>query len=67
MLDLKKAIRRSFTLKQQRQRIKTKISWKYVWRAFQLQNIDNGKVMRDNNKNVSEYGEFIMSLLYSVI
>lgn len=62
MLDLKKAIRRSFTLKQQRQRIKTKISWKYVWRAFHLQNIENGKVMRDNNKNVSEYGEFLSIL-----
>lgn len=57
VLDFKKAIRRTFTLKQQRQRIKTKISWKYVWRAFHLQNIENGKVMRNNNKDVSEYGK----------
>lgn len=56
LLDLKKAIRRTFTLKQQRQRIKTKISWKYVWRTFYLQNIENGKVMRDNKKEVTEYG-----------
>lgn len=56
VLDLKKAIKRAFTLRQQRQRIKTKISWKYVWRAFYLQNVENGKVMRDDNKDVAEYG-----------
>lgn len=56
LLDLKKAIRRTFTLKQQRQRIKTKISWKYVWRTFYLQNVETGQVMRDNKKDVAEYG-----------
>lgn len=56
VLDLKKAIRRTFTLKQQRQRIKTKISWKYVWRTFYLQNIQSGQVMKDDRKEVSAYG-----------
>ncbi|CAG9815220.1 unnamed protein product [Phaedon cochleariae] len=56
VLDLKKAIKRSFTLRQQRQRIKTKISWRYVWRTFHLQNVQNGQVMRDDKKEVSEYG-----------
>ncbi|KAG5882369.1 hypothetical protein JTB14_036293 [Gonioctena quinquepunctata] len=56
VLELKKAIRRTFTLRQQRQRIKTKISWKYVWRTFNLQNVQNGQVMRSNKKEVSDYG-----------
>nr|XP_023026227.1 U11/U12 small nuclear ribonucleoprotein 25 kDa protein-like isoform X3 [Leptinotarsa decemlineata]XP_023026228.1 U11/U12 small nuclear ribonucleoprotein 25 kDa protein-like isoform X3 [Leptinotarsa decemlineata] len=56
VLDLKKAITRTFTLKQQRQRIKTKISWKYVWGTFNLQNVQNGLVMRNDKKEVSEYG-----------
>ncbi|CAG9862331.1 unnamed protein product [Phyllotreta striolata] len=56
VLDLKKAIRRAFTLKQQRQRIKTKISWRYVWKTYYLQNIQNGQVMIQDKKEVSEYG-----------
>ncbi|XP_018571916.1 U11/U12 small nuclear ribonucleoprotein 25 kDa protein [Anoplophora glabripennis] len=56
VLDLKKAIKRTFTLKQQRQRSKTKISWRYVWRTYNLQNVETGRVMKDNTKEVSEYG-----------
>ncbi|KAJ8956323.1 hypothetical protein NQ318_015061 [Aromia moschata] len=56
VLDLKKAVKRAFTLRQQRQRIKTKISWRYIWRTYQLQNVESGRVMRDDNKQVSEYG-----------
>ncbi|KAJ8972122.1 hypothetical protein NQ314_000348 [Rhamnusium bicolor] len=56
VLDLKKAIRRTFTLKQERQRIKTKISWRYIWRTYHLQNVESGRVMKDDKKEVSEYG-----------
>ncbi|KAJ8916634.1 hypothetical protein NQ315_000279 [Exocentrus adspersus] len=56
VLDLKKAIRRTFTLKQQRQRNKTKISWKYVWRSYNLQNVENGRVMKNERREVAEYG-----------
>lgn len=55
VLDLKKAIQRSFTLKQQRQRIKTKISWKHIWKTYYLQNIDTGRVMKDDKRNVADY------------
>lgn len=56
VLDLKKAIKRSFTLKQQRQKSKTKVSWKYVWKTFWLQNIANGKVLKNDKELVSQYG-----------
>lgn len=56
VLDLKKAIKRTFTLKQQRQRSKTKISWGYIWRTYNLQNVETGRVMKDDKKEVSEYG-----------
>ncbi|KAJ8982223.1 hypothetical protein NQ317_013525 [Molorchus minor] len=45
VLDLKKAIRRT----------KTKLSWRYVWRTYSLQNVDNGRVMSDDRREVSEY------------
>lgn len=56
VLDLKKAIRRSFSLKQQRQKSKTKISWKYVWKTYWLQNIANGKVLKNDKELVNKYG-----------
>lgn len=55
VLDLKKAIKRSFLLKQQRQKSKTKISWKYIWKTFWLQNTANGKVLKNDKELVSNY------------
>lgn len=52
--DLRKAIQRSFNLRQQRLRSKTKISWKYVWRTYQLQH--DTHIMRDDNELVAAYG-----------
>ncbi|KAK9751690.1 Ubiquitin-like domain [Popillia japonica] len=52
--DLKKTIQRAFSLKQQRQRSKTKISWRYVWRTYNLQH--GSEVLRNDNELVSEYG-----------
>lgn len=52
--DLKRAIQRSFDLKQQRLRSKTKISWKYIWRTYHLQH--DLQTMKDNNEFVINYG-----------
>ncbi|KAL3271518.1 hypothetical protein HHI36_021997 [Cryptolaemus montrouzieri] len=52
--DLKQAIQRCFALKQQRSRIKTKISWKYVWKAYSLQH--EGMTLKRNCDLVSKYG-----------
>lgn len=54
VLDLKKAIRRCFTLRQQRTKSKTKISWKYVWRTYYLKH--DGAVLTDDSKLVDFYG-----------
>ncbi|CAH0549615.1 unnamed protein product [Brassicogethes aeneus] len=56
VLDLRRAIQRCYTLKQQRQRSKTKISWKYIWKTYYLQNVDTRQVLRDHKKYVSDYG-----------
>ncbi|KAF7284042.1 hypothetical protein GWI33_022661 [Rhynchophorus ferrugineus] len=56
VLDLKKAIKRSFILKQLRQKSKTKISWKYIWKTFWLQNTQNGKVLKNDKELVTIYG-----------
>ncbi|KAF5286588.1 hypothetical protein FQA39_LY16271 [Lamprigera yunnana] len=47
VLDLKKSIQRSFELRQQRLRSKTKISWKYIWKTYHLQ--QGLQTMKDNN------------------
>ncbi|KAK9880668.1 hypothetical protein WA026_011905 [Henosepilachna vigintioctopunctata] len=52
--DLKQAIQRCFSLKQQRSKIKTKISWKYVWKAYVLQH--EGMLLKKNTDLVSKYG-----------
>lgn len=54
MRDLKRAIQRAFNLKQQRLKSKTKVSWRYVWRTYQLQH--EGNVMRDDRELVASYG-----------
>ncbi|GJQ81339.1 hypothetical protein Trydic_g20551 [Trypoxylus dichotomus] len=50
--DLKKTIQRAFGLKQQRQRSKTKISWRYIWRTYNLQH--GSEVLRNDNELVYE-------------
>ncbi|XP_063926244.1 U11/U12 small nuclear ribonucleoprotein 25 kDa protein-like [Zophobas morio] len=52
--DLKRAIQRNFTLRQQRLRSKTKISWGYVWRTYDL--LHWGKPMSKDGELVSNYG-----------
>ncbi|CAH0700319.1 unnamed protein product [Spodoptera exigua] len=52
--DLKKAIQRHFELYQKRAGIKTKISWKYIWKTYTL-NFDS-IVLDDNNANIQDYG-----------
>lgn len=52
--DLKRAIQRTFNLKQQRLKSTTKISWKYVWRTYQLQYDECA--MSDDNALVANYG-----------
>jgi U11/U12 small nuclear ribonucleoprotein SNRNP25 len=52
--DLKRAIQRNFTLRQQRLRSKTKISWRYVWRTYDL--LHWGKPMGKDGELVSAYG-----------
>lgn len=54
VLALKKAIERSFNLKQKRLKSRTKISWRYVWRTYHLQ-VD-GRTMRNGNELVATYG-----------
>lgn len=38
--DLKKAVQRSFELKQQRSKSRNKISWHYIWKTYLLKNDD---------------------------
>ncbi|KAF9787587.1 hypothetical protein SFRURICE_001639 [Spodoptera frugiperda] len=52
--DLKKAIQRHFELYQKRAGIKTKISWKYIWKTYNL-NFDS-IALDDNNANIQDYG-----------
>lgn len=51
--DLKRAIQRNFTLRQQRLRSKTKISWRYIWRTYDL--IHWGKPMSKDGEFVTSY------------
>lgn len=52
--DLKKAIQRAFSLRQQRMKSRTKVSWSYVWRTYHLRH--DSHTMRDNDELVSNYG-----------
>lgn len=54
VIDLKKAIQRSFNLKQHRLKSKTKISWKYIWRTYALQH--DSQIMKRDTDLVSNYG-----------
>lgn len=54
VLGLKKAIARHFEIYQQRIRNKVKISWRYIWKTYDL---DFGGVILDNDfSSIDEYG-----------
>lgn len=46
VLDLKKAIQRHITWKLNRQKMKVKISWKYIWRTYSLR-YDSERMSKD--------------------
>ncbi|XP_045459188.1 U11/U12 small nuclear ribonucleoprotein 25 kDa protein-like [Melitaea cinxia] len=52
--DLKKAIARHFQLHQNRIGNKVKISWKYIWKTYNL-NFDS-LILDDDNSNIANYG-----------
>ncbi|CAH0726194.1 unnamed protein product, partial [Brenthis ino] len=52
--DLKKAIRRHFELHQRRTGNKVKISWRYIWKTYNL-NFDSLSLDNDES-NISDYG-----------
>lgn len=52
--DLKRAIQRTFNLKQQRLKSKTNISWRYVWNTYNLQH--ESQVMHNKDELVTNYG-----------
>ncbi|XP_077590853.1 U11/U12 small nuclear ribonucleoprotein 25 kDa protein [Stigmatopora nigra] len=54
VLDLKKAIRRFVTLKQQRENGLKNISWKYVWRNYTL--MFQGEKLEDDRLRLKDYG-----------
>ncbi|XP_072937132.1 U11/U12 small nuclear ribonucleoprotein 25 kDa protein [Epargyreus clarus] len=52
--DLKKAIARHFSLHLQRTGYKVKISWKYIWKTY---NLDfDGIILDDNSNTIDNYG-----------
>ncbi|XP_076122706.1 U11/U12 small nuclear ribonucleoprotein 25 kDa protein [Alosa pseudoharengus] len=53
VLHLKKAIRRYYELKQQREGGIKHISWRYVWRTFHL--VYNGEKLDDDSKKLKDY------------
>lgn len=55
-MDLRKALQRCYILTQQRQRNRTKINWKYIWKTYYLQDVDSKIVLDDFRKPVTEYG-----------
>ncbi|XP_054464132.1 U11/U12 small nuclear ribonucleoprotein 25 kDa protein isoform X2 [Anoplopoma fimbria] len=54
VLDLKKAIRRFMELKQQREGGVKHVSWRYVWRTYQL--IFQGEKLEDDKMRLKDYG-----------
>ncbi|XP_061702341.1 U11/U12 small nuclear ribonucleoprotein 25 kDa protein [Syngnathoides biaculeatus] len=54
VLDLKKAIRRFVTLKQQREGGMRHISWRYVWRSYNL--VFQGEKLEDDRVRLKDYG-----------
>ncbi|XP_077380966.1 U11/U12 small nuclear ribonucleoprotein 25 kDa protein isoform X2 [Festucalex cinctus] len=54
VLDLKKAIRRFMELKQQREGGVRHISWKYIWRSYNL--VFQGGKLEDDRMRLKDYG-----------
>ncbi|XP_072298273.1 U11/U12 small nuclear ribonucleoprotein 25 kDa protein [Eucyclogobius newberryi] len=54
VLDLKKAICRYMELKQQREGGVKYISWRYVWRAYNL--VFQGEKLESDNMRIKDYG-----------
>ncbi|XP_061556916.1 U11/U12 small nuclear ribonucleoprotein 25 kDa protein isoform X1 [Phycodurus eques] len=54
VLDLKKAIRRFVVLKQQREGGVRHISWRYVWRSYNL--VFQGGKLEDDRVRLKDYG-----------
>jgi len=54
VLDLKKAIKRYTDLALKREKVKKKISWKHVWKKYQLR--FNDTVLDNDNENIKNYG-----------
>ncbi|KAH0553262.1 U11/U12 small nuclear ribonucleoprotein 25 kDa protein [Cotesia glomerata] len=54
VLDLKKAIKRQTTLALCRERVKKKISWKHVWKKYDL--CFDGVPLNNDNENIKNYG-----------
>ncbi|XP_057673209.1 U11/U12 small nuclear ribonucleoprotein 25 kDa protein [Corythoichthys intestinalis] len=54
VLDLKKAIRRFVTLKQQREAGVRHISWRYIWRNYTL--MFQGEKLEDDRMRLKDYG-----------
>lgn len=52
--NLKKIIRRTFELMQERNRNTCKISWKYIWKTYWL--TFNGIPLKDNDEFLSSLG-----------
>ncbi|XP_023946480.2 U11/U12 small nuclear ribonucleoprotein 25 kDa protein isoform X1 [Bicyclus anynana] len=52
--ELKKAIARHFEIHQQRTGNKVKISWKYIWRTYDLS--FDSIILDDNSSFISNYG-----------
>ncbi|XP_008551782.1 U11/U12 small nuclear ribonucleoprotein 25 kDa protein [Microplitis demolitor] len=54
VLDLKKAIRRQTTLALHRERVQKKISWKHVWKKYDL--CFGGISLNNDKENIKNYG-----------
>ncbi|XP_049887170.1 U11/U12 small nuclear ribonucleoprotein 25 kDa protein-like [Pectinophora gossypiella] len=52
--ELKKAVARHFEFHQNRTGSKVKISWRYIWRTYDL-NFD-GIILDNDNSNIDDYG-----------
>ncbi|KAG7208358.1 hypothetical protein KM043_014593 [Ampulex compressa] len=54
VLDLKRAVKRHTTLSLKRENVKKKISWKHVWKKYDLCFLDIK--LSNNNENIKAYG-----------
>lgn len=52
--DLKKAVARHFAIYQKRKQIKVKISWKYIWKTYNL--CYDSTVLENDNDCIQYYG-----------